>query len=48
MQVEKDCAGPTGCGCAGPGTGREGGVRTQRPGVWRLLGERCAAGFGRR
>lgn len=45
---EKGYAGPTGCGCAGPGTTRGGEVRMQSPGVWRLVGEWYAAGFGRR
>lgn len=48
MREEKDYVGPTGCGCAGPGTGSEGEVRTQKPGAWRLIGEWCAVGFGRR
>lgn len=45
---EKRCAGLTVCGCAGPVTWRGAEVRTQRPGEWKLLGEWCAAGFGRR
>lgn len=43
---EKGYAGLTGCGCAE--SGREGEVRTQTPGAWRLAGVRSAAGFGRR
>lgn len=35
---EKGYEGLTGCGCAEPGTGREGEVRTRRQGAWRLVG----------
>lgn len=41
---EKDNAALTGCGCAGPG----GGVMRQKTGARWLVGEWCAAGFGRR
>lgn len=45
---ERDCGGLTGCGCAGSGTERGGVERMQRWSAWRLAGEWCAAGFGRR
>lgn len=48
MWEERDCGGLTGCGCAGSGTKQGGGARTQMISAWRLVGECCAAGFGRR